>query len=669
MTILIPGTVVITIFFLLSIVVFGSLLNTWNSHAGEFSVLQDQQVDRVSSAIAISSAGPTDTDLDCTNFTASVVNTGSVNFIPVEQGDIIVEYTDTGGSKVVRYLEYATTAVTGNRWTVASISADTRNPNQWDTQETATIKLSIASAMKADSNGPLLINSPLGSSDLKYLQCPEHLYLHFETVDIAGVDYYKMIGDVTAEATGATISAAVPAGTTGRIRPSSNNGKSVFLLTESTTIPASTWTATYRVKRDKADLGFVWTVNATDISLGVTGSWQDIDLSAAVPSGASGAIIEVVNTGSVGSYSGMVRGKDDTRDYMSDAENGLIYPSSHRWQVVKIDSGRLVQGYIENMDIDFKLLGYTIGSDPAYFSVPADVTPGTTAAWTAVDVSGVVDQDADGVILLIDNIENAARDYGVRETGSSFATTDRELGPYGNTMYMVGIDGSDQFDIYIENSNLKVYLVGQTKGSVVYYTDDVAVNDPTLGSWQQLDADTDVTPAVSSDAVGMLFWVENSAAGADYRASFREGGSSDDWNGDIQRNTHLQAAVGISGANNWGELLENEAINVSVAGYTRLVRLDVHADIDIVIRDASGAVRATLATEAANSANITGDSWQTLTAAYSFSEYTVVDPTDYLEIDLFADATANTSGESVSVDFRLDDDTLPAADQTRISLR
>ena len=669
MSTVIPSAVVISVFFLLAISAFGGLLNTWDSLTREFSEVQAQQVKRVSSSIAIYSAGPTATDLDCTNFIAEVVNTGSVNIIPVEEGDVIVEYTDTGGSKVVSYLEHATTAVTGNRWSETSFSIDNRNPDQWDTDETATINISIASAMKADGYGSLLINSPLGAGDVKYLQCPEHLYLHSETVDVAGVDYYRMVSDVTADVTGSTISAAIPAVTTGRIRPSSNNGRSVFLLTESATIPASTWTATYRAKRDKADLGFVWSADATDISLGVTGSWQDIDLSAVVPTEAAGAIIEVVNSGTVGIYSGMVRGKDDTRDYMSDAENGLVYPSSHRWQVVKIDSSRLVQGYIENVDIDFKLLGYTIGSDPAYFIVPSDVTPGTTAAWTTVDVSGVVDSDADGVILLIDNIENAALDYGVREVGSSFATTNRELGPYGNTMYMVGIDSSDQFDIYIENSNLKIYLVGQTKGSVVYYTDDVGLADPSLGSWQQLDADTDVAPAVSSDAVGLLFWAENSDTGNDYRVSFREGDSSDDWNSDIQRNTHLQAVVGINTANIWGEQLENAAVNVSVAGYTRLVRLDVHADIDVVIRDASGAVRATLATEVADTSNITGTSWQTLTATHSFSEYIVVDATDYLEIDLFADATANTSGESVSGDFRLDDKTLPAADQTRISVR
>ena len=268
MTVPFSFVVVFSIFFVLSVVTFNSLLNTWNTHASEFSVEQARQVDRINSSLAISSAGPTETDLDCNNFIASVVNTGSVGIVPVNDGDVLVEYTDIGGSRIVRYLEYATTAVTGNRWTVTSFSTDTRNPNQWDPQETATIKYSIASSMKADAYGPLLVNSPLGVGDMEYFQCPEHLYFHSETENIAGVDYYKLISEVTAEVTAAatTISSAFSAETTGRIRPASNDGKATFLLTETDTIPASTWTATYRVKRDKEDLGFVWSVTGTDVS-------------------------------------------------------------------------------------------------------------------------------------------------------------------------------------------------------------------------------------------------------------------------------------------------------------------------------------------------------------------------------------------------------------------
>ncbi len=44
----------------------------------------------------------------------------------------------------------------------------------------------------------------------------------------------------------------------------------------------------------------------------------------------------------------------------------------------------------------------------------------------------------------------------------------------------------------------------------------------------------------------------------------------------------------------------------------------------------------------------------------------MVDSTDYLEIDLFAEATSNSSEESVSVDFRIDDPNLALAEQTRV---
>ena len=296
MTTVIPGSVILTVFILISSFTFSSLLNSWESYASDYNVAQRQEEERINSSISIVSAGPNQTDLDCTNFTASVLNTGSKSIIPMTDGDVLVEYTDTSSNKIVSYLVNATTAVTGNRWAVDSFSLDNRNPSQWDSGETATIDYSISSAMKADATGPLIINPPLGSGDVEYFACPEHLYLHAETNNIAGVDYYKMVSDTTAEVTGVTISAAIPTITTGRISPSTNNGKATFLLTDSATIPAATWTATYRVKRDNADFGFVWSTNATDISLVTTGSWQDIDISGAVPIEASGAIIEVVNT-------------------------------------------------------------------------------------------------------------------------------------------------------------------------------------------------------------------------------------------------------------------------------------------------------------------------------------------------------------------------------------
>ena len=144
-------------------------------------------------------------------------------------------------------------------------------------------------------------------------------------------------------------------------------------------------------------------------------------------------------------------------------------------KIVKLNGSRLIQGYIEDTSIDFKLLAYTMGTDPSYFAIPHDITPATTASWTTVDVSSYVDVNANGVILFIESVTSSPVAYGVREVGSSFATTSLELEEFGNSMYLVGIDSSDQFEAYIESGDIRLYLVAETQGSVVYYTDDTAV--------------------------------------------------------------------------------------------------------------------------------------------------------------------------------------------------
>jgi len=89
----------------------------------------------------------------------------------------------------------------------------------------------------------------------------------------------------------------------------------------------------------------------------------------------------------------------------------------------------------------------------------------------------------------------------------------------------------------------------------------------------------------------------------------------------------------------------------------------VNAEIDILIRQADGTVRTTIATGVSKSANL-GTAWATYTGAdYSFAEYTVVDQTDYLEIDYIANVTAKKATQYAYL--RIDDNTLDLADQTR----
>jgi hypothetical protein len=87
-----------------------------------------------------------------------------------------------------------------------------------------------------------------------------------------------------------------------------------------------------------------------------------------------------------------------------------------------------------------------------------------------------------------------------------------------------------------------------------------------------------------------------------------------------------------------------------------------HADINILIRQADGTVRATLATDAAPSGDLSS-SVATLQGTYSWASYSIVNQTDYLEIDYYVDVTTAVSG--VNAYLRIDDSSLAIADQTK----
>ncbi|MEE8363918.1 MAG: hypothetical protein V3S18_07605, partial [Dehalococcoidia bacterium] len=449
---------------------------------------------------------------------------------------------------------------------------------------------------------------------------------------------------------------------TGRFRPDPNEGRFVFPLDGYTHLSDSDWAVTYRVRRD--GYGFIWFTDASDITPGTPDEWVNLDLSAYLPLGATGAVVEVVNSDKNKLFSAVVRGVEDTREYMASPTAQRLGGKNHRWQVVKVDASRQIQGYVESITkIQLQLIGYTVGTDPEYWTTPPDITPGTTGAWTAVDVSSSVDSDATGVILMIDSVGTDTV-FGVRETGGAFNDLAHVISGQGNTVYFVGIDADDRFDMYLADGTVNVYLVAQTKGSVVFYTDDIALTDPPIKSWEPMDADDYGIPDAAN---GVVLYAQNHDNKAKDIA-FRKAGSSDDWEKRVWPAGHIQGLVGIDAANVWEEFIEKDNADVFIAAYTtgpQIEDSDIHADIDVLIRKANGDVRTTIATDVASTPNIAGNIWLTATATFTPAEYAVVDPTDYLEIDLFAHVTRNDGG-SATLYFRLDDSTAALTQQTGI---
>jgi hypothetical protein len=95
---------------------------------------------------------------------------------------------------------------------------------------------------------------------------------------------------------------------------------------------------------------------------------------------------------------------------------------------------------------------------------------------------------------------------------------------------------------------------------------------------------------------------------------------------------------------------------------------EVSFDIDIIIRQADGTVRATLATGAAKAylSRWEMNRWLTKSATYNFPGYTVVDDSDYLEIVYYGEIGGNGSSRPGDLQIRIDDSTLSQSNQTRI---
>ena len=103
--------------------------------------------------------------------------------------------------------------------------------------------------------------------------------------------------------------------------------------------------------------------------------------------------------------------------------------------------------------------------------------------------------------------------------------------------------------------------------------------------------------------------------------------------------------------------------------FTDIKDNDVNFDIDILIRQADGNIRTTIATNEADaylSKTDPEDTWMTKSGTYDFPGYTVVDPTDYLEIVFYAETDTSGPGDPGYLQLRIDDSSLADADQTRI---
>jgi len=94
--------------------------------------------------------------------------------------------------------------------------------------------------------------------------------------------------------------------------------------------------------------GATFNTNATDVSLTTTGAWTDLS---ALPSGANMGFIEVIDA-SIGQLDYGLRKNGSSEDIYQ-----MVY--AHTWGIVECDASQIIEGKIENTNVDFFVVGYS----------------------------------------------------------------------------------------------------------------------------------------------------------------------------------------------------------------------------------------------------------------------------------------------------------------------
>jgi len=203
--------------------------------------------------------------------------------------------------------------------------------------------------------------------------------------------------------------------------------------------------------------------------------WTDVDVSAYVPSGATGVILELVTTDA---YAVGLRKKGST-----DNRTNAIYPS-HCWAAIGVDANRVFQAYIgSTTQVVIALCGYTM-SGVTFFTNAYDKSISTVGAWTDIDCSA----EAPNAIGLIFEVKegSSVKYMGLRKNGSS---DDRTSQTYNHSTFgaIIGCDESQVCEGYVSHTWVKFFLVGYITDGAVFNTNatDVSI---TKGGWKDLPA-------------------------------------------------------------------------------------------------------------------------------------------------------------------------------------
>ena len=322
--------------------------------------------------------------------------------------------------------------------------------------------------------------------------------------------------------------------------------------------------------------GINFFTNAIDVTPGTTGSYVDVDVSASIPSGSVGVVLDVVDE-SDNTYSWAVRknGSTDNR-YLT------IGARCHCYAMIGVDASRIFEAKIENTALKLYLVGY-FDANCGFFDNGIDKSLTTTGSWVDIDVSGNgVPEGATAAIFQVTTTKST-RTFGLRKNGSTDAFLYTMAGA-ASLYAIIGLDGSRICEGNISGTEVDFYLVGYCKAPVTMKTNADDISLGTTGAF----TDIDITTQTEALADGCIIQVVNPPTF--YKGLIRKNGSTDDRSANSKIYGHIWALCGLDSGNILEGYIEHTGVDFKLLGYTKPAGADVTIEAVLVAVDSESAV-------------------------------------------------------------------------------
>ncbi|MHC4218613.1 MAG: right-handed parallel beta-helix repeat-containing protein [Planctomycetota bacterium] len=296
---------------------------------------------------------------------------------------------------------------------------------------------------------------------------------------------------------------------------------------------------------------------ATPVEIGPSSAstWEDVNVSAWVPAGATGVMIQYVATASNMELGVRKNGSTDT--WM--VAHSTAYADTTGFLMTGVDAGRVLEVFEEDTAIKTYLIGYTM-EGVTFFTNAIDKSLSTTGSYQDIDISGDTGAEtAIGAILTVQNTDTSNA-YALRKNGSTDDHYD-ELKNSRTTSCLIGVDAGEICEMKIASTVIDAYLTGYVTSGAVFFTNSVNKSTGTTGSYVDVDITADLGGDDANGAILQVF----SDGGSSLDFGVRNNGASYDYYGPTKNEW---AYVAIDAGNIFEQKIETTDKDLFLIGYT-----------------------------------------------------------------------------------------------------